>query len=440
MLFLIPLFLVLGIMYAFISYELQTKELKWAVDQESRALGHTIQSFVEHNSQRYFEFNPDSLIRNTVEFEVILQRILSQERMVRINVSDSDSNPILTLAKTDYPYAVPDSASSESLYNSDFEGTRYSFVKYEDHAVLNVNTMLETEFGSISVNMVKDAEPYNEKIRELRKWIGLEILIAIILGFLVSMILTYFIKIRITKLATSARYFLKGEEKVNLEQGTISEFNDLGSTLNILVNVFHKNMDWYRKSIQQKEQDRTSLQLSHFVKSLTSDPVKFKKYGLTVTAAIAGTDNQNLFLAKSKSSENEILWGTVNETDPIETALLTEAITNFISEYADPNQDLIELIRSVFGNQILELNWLQVTETGIVRISKFRDSLVNEYNIDLNSNQTTWIHSLDDTITEKIDMYTKHSSSLSHDQLFSDVRVLTGHIESTVLIGISKNE
>lgn len=439
MLFLIPLFFVLGIMYAFISYELQTKELKWAVDQESRALGHTIQSFVEHNSQRYFELDPDSTLRNTIEFEVILKRILSQERMVRITVLGSDSEPILNLTKTDYTYVVPDSSSSESLYESEFEGTRFSFVRYENHALLYVNTTMETEFGSIHVNMIKDAEPYNERIRELRKWIGLEILIAILLGFIVSIVLTYFIKIRITKLATSSQIFLKGEEKVNLEQGTISEFNDLGSTLNILVNVFHKNMDWYRKSIQKKEQDRTSRQLSYFVKSLSSDPINIKKFGLTITAAIAGTDNQHLFLAASESSDNQVFWGTVRESDPIEAALLSEAISNFIAEYTDSDQDIVESVKSVFGNHIQELNRLHATHSDTVHILKYRDQVITEHEIKLKENQITWIHSLDDLFTEKIDIYTQHSGSMSYDQLFSDIRTLIGHIDSSVIIGIRRD-
>lgn len=426
-------------MYAFISYELQTKELKWAVDQESRALGHTIQSFAEHDTNRYFELGQDSTVQHTPEFEAILRRILSQDRMVNITVRRTIDDSTLSLSKTDYAFAVPDSSESETLYTSEFEGTKYALVRYDDHAVLNVDIVLNTNIGTIYLQIVKDAEPYGVRIQELRQWIGIEILISLILGFLVCLLLTYFIKMRINKLTKESGYFLKGDDKVNLDQGTISEFNDLGSTLNILVNVFHKNMDWYRKSIQQKEQQRTSTDLSQFVKSSGAKPVHMSTNGVSVTGSLAGSSTQRLFIAVSNVTDCNLIWGCVHETDPLETALLTEAISDFISVYSDSEKTVFDATLSVFGNQIQEINQLSLDQAGTLKIFKHHDNNLSEQKVELESDKTLWIHSLDESISEKIDMYTEHSQSLSFDELFSDIKTLIGHIDSTVIIGVRRD-
>lgn len=424
-------------MYALISFELQTKELKWAVDQESRALGHTIQSFAEHNEFRYFELDTDSTIKHKPEFEIILKRILTQDRMLQIQITNSEHDSILTLSTPDYPFSVHDEADSELLYESDFEGTHYTLIRYPDHAVINIHTELTTDFGQVHLRMVKDAALYSLKIRELRQWIGIEILISLILGIMVSIILTYFLKRRITKLTEGSRYFLQGNEHVRLDQGTISEFNDLGSTLSILVNVFHKNMDWYRKSIQQKEQERTSIQLSQFLKNSNSIPVEVSASGVRVLAALAGNDKHNFFLAKTAQEDTQLLWGSIQDSDPIEAALLSEAISEFITTCSD--DDSAKSVSTIFSKQIIEINQLQITSPETIHITRITGSDEKVEVMNVATDKVLWVHSLGDSITEKVDMYTQHGQNLSHDQLFTDIRTLIGHIGSTVIIGVRRD-
>lgn len=440
LLFLIPMFFVLGVLYALISYNLQTNKLKWAIDQETHALGHTIQTFAKYNPDRYFVFQSDSVGNITPEFELILSRILTQDRMVRIDVIIPENRTILTLSSSTYNFNVPDSSESQVLYQSDFEGTDYSLIRYKDHSILNVNTQIETEYGNVILQMVRDAHPYGSKIQELRIWIGIEILIALVLGTLLSILLTFIIKRRIDMLTEEAGYFLKGDKQAKLDQGTITEFNDLGSTLNILVNVFNKNMDWYRKSIQQKEQERSSIQLSQFVKDSNSTPIEVSESGLSIIAALTGNKKQHLFLARSKQHSIPLVWGSVTETDPVEASLISEAITDFIARCSDSDLTLTQTLIETFGPQLLELNFLMIDENSDIYIQRSVPKNQQKVLVEVKNASCKWLHTLDESINEKIEMYTQHSPTLSHQKLFQDIMTLVNDIGSTVLIGVKRDQ
>jgi hypothetical protein len=356
--------------------------------------------------------------------------------MVSIDVLTIAGDTLSALQSIDDAFSIPDTSNSEQLYASAFEGTTYKLVRYQDHAILDISTRLETRLGSFVVRIIKDAEPYRTRITELRQWIVFEIAISVFLGILMSLLLTYFIKVRISTLTTASRIFLSGEKNARLEQGSISEFIDLGSTMSILVNVFHKNLDWYRRSIQQKEQERTSDQLARFVKESNPAPICFSKDGFSIMAALTGTQRHSIFIAVPKAMDRVLLWGSISEQDPLEAALITEAISEFIHSYQNRDTDLIQALNNIFGHQICELNQLKLSRAPIFTIKTTVAKAERELELDASKQTVTWIHSLDKSITEKIDAYTRYSTSLSHDQLFSDIRTLIGHNGSTVIIGV----
>jgi hypothetical protein len=436
---LVPLFLILGILYAFISYELQTKELKWAVDQEALAIGHTIQSFAEHNADRYFEAI-DGKLDVTKEFEIVIDRIIGQLRNESITVKNTTADTlyhvVTPIHQTDYPIWN----DPEVLYESMFEGSTYSLTRHENSARLYITTEIQTIDGVFSISIVRDAQAYLTRINTLRKWIAVEVAISVVLGVIVSFLLTFFVRNRIKKLTLQSQSFLGGNVDLRLDQGSITEFNDLGSTLNILVNVFHKNMDWYRKSIQQKEQDRTSHNLAEFIKTRKSESTQLTLGKVHITADFAGPDVHPFFLAKVQTrTEPVLVWGTVNGQDTVETALLSEGVSQYLERLPAESSPLRNLM-DTFGTQLKAAHLLYMHESGTIMHASI-DSSGQETSSELavEPGSVVWIHELSENVSEKIQTYSQHATTLPFVQLFSDSMKIVHLLGSTILIGVRRD-
>lgn len=433
---LVPLFFILGVLYALISFHLQTKELKWAIDQEALAIGHTIQSFTEHNADRYFD-SRNGYMDITPDFEIILNRIIKQVRNETITVRNA-SGDVIHHAVNEIPQVdLSTWTNPESLYESSFEGSRYTLSRLDGKARLYIDIDIETGESIYSVSVIRDATEYMIRIENLRLWIFGEILISIVLGIVVSILLTVFVRNRIKNLIIQSESFLGGNVKLRLDQGAITEFNDLGSTLNILVHVFHKNMDWYRKSIQQKEQARTSHNLAEFIKSGASKTISLNAGKIHVSAEYVGDEIYPFFMGQtSVKSSKMFIWGSVNEDDPVEAALLTEGIKQYL-EKTPYDSDVISNLRSVYGSQLQELHYIELSDSGSVTHATLDISdRVNKRELKIDSGAIHWIHGLSDNVSEKIEMYSQNATALTNDQLFADITKIVAWLGSTILISV----
>ncbi|MCH8495486.1 MAG: hypothetical protein LAT57_07620 [Balneolales bacterium] len=433
---LVPLFFILGVLYALISYHLQTKELKWAIDQEAMAIGHTIQSFAEHNADRYFD-TIDGFMDVTPEFELILNRIIRQFRNQSITVKNTEGDVLHELTTSDKQIDLTPWENPEILYESSFEGTHYYLARHDWKARMYVDVDIQTDDGIYSISIIRDGREYIARIITLRQWIGVEVLISILIGIVVSIVLTLFVRNRIKKLKTLSESFLGGNANLKLDQGSITEFNDLGSTLNILVHVFHKNMDWYRKSIQQKEQDRTSHNLAEFIKSETKKALSLNAGKVQIWAEYVGNELHPLFMGQATvGSTKMLIWGSVNQEDPVEAALLSEGIKQYLDR-ATADADIISSLRSVFGSRLHELQFLELTESGTVtHVTLNNSEVVSKRDLKLDPGSIHWIHGLNDSVSEKIEMYCQNATELPSDQLFSDITKIVGWLGSTILISV----
>jgi len=432
---LVPLFFVLGVLYALISYHLQTKELKWAIDQEALAIGHTIQSFAEHNADRYFD-RIDGFMDVTPEFELILNRIIGQFRNQSITVKNDQGEVLHQLVSSNNEVDFTPWTNPEVLYESSFEGTRYFLARHDWKVRLYIDIDIKTTGGTYSISLIRDGSEYLIRIIGLRQWIAIEVLLSILIGIIVSTVLTIFVRNRIKKLTTLSESFLNGNANLKLDEGTISEFNDLGSTLNILVHVFHKNLDWYRRSIQQKEQDRTSLNLAEFIKSGRSERISLNSGNIHISAEYVGNELQSFFLGQTSVQSTKVLiWGYVNEENPVEAALLSEGI----KQYLDKNtldDDFISNLTRVFGSRLQELQFLELADSGSVTHVTIDNMGSHKRDLIIDSETIHWIHGLSDDVYEKIETYCQHAVTMSSDHLFSDIAKIVGWQGSTVLVSI----
>lgn len=433
---LVPLFFILGVLYALISFHLQTKELKWAIDQEALAIGHTMQSFAEQNADRYFD-SSNGQMDITPEFEIILSRIIGQLRNETMTIRNP-SGDVINQFVTAIPQAdLSTWTNPESLYEAFFEGTSYTLYRHEGKARLFIDIDIDSGEGIYSISIVRDAAEYMKRINGLRLWIFFEILISIAIGIVVSIVLTLFVRNRIKNLTTQSEKFLGGNANLRLDQGSITEFNDLGSTLNILVNVFHKNMDWYRKSIQQKERDRTSHNLAEFIMSGRSKTISLNAGKINVTAEYVGNEIYPFFMGQTSVGSSKIfIWGSVNEDDPVEAALLTEGIKLYILK-ASQDPDLFSSLRHIYGSRIKDLQYIELSDSGSVMIATLDNSKeIRNDLLNIETGAIHWIHGLSDSVTEKIEMYSKNAASLTGDQLFTDITKIVGWLGSTILVSI----
>lgn len=436
---LVPLFLILGVFYALISYQLQTKELKWAIDQEALALGHTIQSFAEHNADRYFN-TVNGYMDVTPEFEIILNRIIGQLRNESITVKNASGDVLYhvvnTIQKTDSTIWT----NPELLYESSFEGSSYFLARQDGKARLYVDIDIQSNDGAYTISVIRGAQEYMIRIIKLRQWIGVEVLISILIGVLVSILLTIFVRNRIKNLTAQSESFLGGNAGLRLDQGSITEFNDLGSTLNILVHVFHKNMDWYRKSIQQKEQDRTSQSLAEFIKSGTSQSILINIGKIHLSADYVGNEIHPFFMGQASIGSTKLfIWGSVNESDPVEAALLSEGIKQYL-EKTPIDTDIISNLRRVYGLRLKDLQIIKLTSSGsAAHVIYDRSGEVSNCELNIDPEAIYWIHGLDETVSEKIEMYSQHATSLPNDHLFTDVAKIVSWLGSTILISVRRD-
>lgn len=432
---LVPLFFILGILYALISFHLQTKELKWAIDQEALAIGHTMQSFTEQNSDRYFD-SRNGYFDITPEFEIILNRIIGQLRNESITVSNA-SGDVIYHAVTSIPHTdLTTWLNPESLYESSFEGSRYSLFRQDGKARMYIEVDIESIEGVYTISIIRDAAEYMKRIQNLRLWIFFEVLISTVLGIVVSIVLTVFVRNRIQNLTTQSESFFGGNASLRLDQGSITEFNALGSTLNILVHVFHKNMDWYRKSIQQKEQDRTSHNLAEFIKSGKSNTISLNAGKIHVSAEYVGNEIHPFFMGQaSLGSSKMFIWGSVNEDDPVETALLTEGIKQYL-EKTSQDSDIISNLRSVYGSRLRDLQFIEFADSGSVTQATLDNEIVSKRELKIGSGDIHWIHGLSENVSEKIEMYSQNATELTNDQLFADITKIVGWLGSTILISV----
>lgn len=433
---LVPLFFILGVLYALISYHLQTKELKWAVDQEALAIGHTIQSFAEHNADRYFQ-TIDGSMHATPEIELILERIIRQTPNQSISLKNASGEILHKRINPNKRVDLTPWTNPEILYEASFEGTRYNLARYDNQARLYIDIDIQTNGGMYSISVLRDAHEYLTRIKLLRRWIGVVVLISMLIGILVSIVLTIFVRNRIQKLTTLSESFLGGDVNLKLDQGSIAEFNDLGSTLNILVHVFHKNMDWYRKSIQQKEQDRTSLNLAEFIKADSTRTRTLNGGKIHISAEYVGNELHSFFMGQTSVGTTKMLiWGAVNEDNPVEAALLSEGINHYLDK-SPADIDIISSLTHVFGSNLHELQFLELTafdSVTHVTIGHSKASTRRDLKIDLGT--IHWIHGLNDDVQEKIEMYCQHAETLPRDHLFSDITKIVGCLGSTILISI----
>lgn len=432
--FLLPLFLVLGILYAYISFMLQTKELKWAVDQEAKAIGHTIQSFVEHTPEKYL-YTTDGSLTIRQELEAILNRIVVQNKNESISVLSASGDTLYHELTIEPVFEHITWENPEILYDSSFEETHFRLERSNDFGRLVIQTHLVISDNILTLVIIRNGQDYLLRIQELRRWIALEILIALIIGILVSIFLTMFIRQRINTLTQLSANFLQGNSALKLDQGAISEFNDLGSTLNILVNVYHKNIDWYRKSIQRNEQSRTSQILADYFLTKNDHKICFSKNGLTVIADFAGNQSYSIFMGTTYSSNSPaLIWGIVDEKEPIEATLLSDAISKYIQKQVDSNSVLSDCM-SLFGSRIESINQLIINDNGIATIvSQSKSHAGQERSLEMSARNDFWVHDLGGEVTEKIDMYCQHTSKSDTDHLFKEIKELVGLFGSTVLI------
>ena len=442
----VPLFIVLGLLYALVSYLLQMKEYNWAMNEEAAGVGHTVNEFVSHNFDEYFNTNEND-VTISQDLEIVLNRILEQDLTRSIYLFDEQNDTLFSAKSNKYPESqIADSISNEIDFETpeNFE-YRYALINSNANAILRIESLIHNPSDSSIVYVFqfdRDAGRYVDLKDHIHQWIIIEIILFFIIGLVVSLILSVIIKNRIQKLYRQSVEYISGNLNVNLDKGPITEFNDLGSTLDILVNVFNKNIDWYRKSIIQKEQLRTTAHLAANFKDRTRSPIHKKIGSMNILADYVGSESYNYILSERETDTNySIFTGYVTGDDPIENSLMTDSIALLYKRSkSTADQFLVEINRQ-FQKYSLHCIILLIDKNSEIHQFELKDGKITQSDISIsNLNEIVWTHFMGDDATEKIKFYTEQTPDLNQKALFADIQKLLDLVGSTTLISIQKVE
>ncbi|MCH8566683.1 MAG: hypothetical protein LAT67_00410 [Balneolales bacterium] len=341
----VPLFLVFGIVYAYVSYELQFNEFRWSLDQEAAALGHTTYDFINHEPERYFIIGDDGRTAVSPQLETTINRILKPGNMLEAQITGSNSGKIKSTSPDFFSrYLIPENSAFQELHSS----YRFSLDLDSEPALLHIITLIRFNDEVIEIHYVRNASAYAEIYSDIWSRLWYDIFIFIFAGFLVAMLVRSIIRFQLKKQYRLFRSYIHENRKQSLSESLIREFNELGSTLDVLVNVLDKNINWYKKDIIENEQARTSKQAALIFRqesgaALTKQNLDFGK--TSISYQLTG-DNPCAYFAQAIRKDDQLwfLAGKSLSKDAVETALHAEAILTIATRLASDIKDHLGLI------------------------------------------------------------------------------------------------
>lgn len=441
----VPLFLVLGILYAIVSHSLQVKEFNWVLEQESAAVGSTIHDFIQHDFVTYFTVNENGQLDVTNQTVRVFDRLITQPDVYAIIVSDFNGNRLYERSEHPANHTVLD------LLNFDLQKVRnqelsYSseLFSYSEPPILVVDTWVgpdnASEQGTI-IRVIKSGSHYADIRSGMLRWLKIEIGAALVTGLILSLLLTLIIRRRITALHRQSEEYIKGNSLDSLAESPISEFNDLGSTLMIMMNVLHKNVDWYRKNIIKNEQVRSAKEIAANFKARTRNRYSETFQNRQIICDSIGNGSAGHFHAVVRRDNSRVIYtGSVQFEDQVEAALVSDGISRLITRLSEKLNDdeLAERFSRQYSKFKVRCKQVKLEGDGTVRVSEFRDGeKISSENIDVQGKQV-FIHDFSANISRKINGFCRLAGELAFVELYEDImKIAEGH-EEGILVGISQ--
>lgn len=437
------LFILLGLLYSVVSHSLQIKEFNWSVEQDAAAVGGTIHEFISTDFETYFSKSPDGNLGVTNQLERVLERMAVQNSIRELAVWDSSLNLIYLDSRQDGELTGTTDASEyrERSLNENLSHL-YKLDLDAENPVLDIYTYLdgtgETEFGPL-ILVRKDAASYAAIYSQLIRWTVIEFVITLIAGLLVSLILTSILKRSIRDLFQKSSLYVSGEKEIPLNDNPVSEFNELGDTLHILVDVLDNHRVSSRKKMVEREQARSPLELASAFKN-TSNPGysgtianRQIRYG-TIHPHATRYFTEHLI----DNGRMVIVSGSVRGDHAAGSALQSDAMARLIIRFikGESISAAVKRAESEFHSVLEKLTVIDIQKNGKLVRHYYDEERIQSGHLQSNPNGIVTICDCNEKLDRRIRHYTDMAEHDNIEQLFDEISILIGNQTTGPLIVI----
>lgn len=502
-----PLFIILGLLYGLVSHLLQMKEFNWSVDQEAEAIGATIHEFVTNDFDLYFSKNPDGSLTVTDQFKQVIHRLSRQQDFLDISIYDPEMNLLYSRAgetgltradlapspETSGNSAEPGTVADEAIVGEPWAPAARpvdipaAADNYEELAGLpaedrptylheldlatdnpvlsiysllydaNADTINETEGVSPTndtsspdnafITVRKDAASFVAIHANISRWTVIEFLASVIAGLMVSLTLSFVLRRSVKDLHSKSGNIISGNIGTEQADSRIHEFNELGNTMQMLVNVLGKNVESYRKRIIENEQMRTTTEIASTFKTLANPAYNDVRFNRHIRYDFINDKAPGYFVCHLNLPEEMIIvTGCVDGSNPVETALESDALSRILLRKITSDEtgndagisvdEAVKAIQKLLAKDQLRLDLVRVLKNGEVVIDHFEGLETNRTNYSKEYEEAVLVGHFPDALSNRINNYRRLLNGAYTEELFDDIKILSRGFETGVLVTI----
>ena len=392
----VPVFFILGVILASFNYYILTKEVKNGLAEEAKSISTAMGIFLK---QDYIQNDKDKI-------KLSFERIIRFERVNRLYLIKNDEVIIKTKA--------------QKLEEGEYD--------YKDSVLLEI--IHENNVGSYNILYTVKDTPYKlfislDATKEEQSMLGVLyqvlsiIVIMLILGVIVSYILSFITKNSIDSLNSIADSIASGDYRSHNKDFTIKEIGDLSNTLDIVKSILKEMLYKTKNSILDTDTNNNDDLIKPTI--VLDEPKELKSENFDLAIAINKNINQRE-LYSCWSDENYI-YGFVGELDSTSDYLkdyisVSSAIKYIKHMMANNNFDL-ERLRAMYDIKSIVTLKIDIKESKLSTQRLFENNISKEKIVLENDELKSFSHNLH--IDTKLENYIQMYSHLELDKIADDL-------------------
>jgi methyl-accepting chemotaxis protein len=423
----VPVFLLLGMVLALFNFSLEKRELMWGLDEELKSIATSTSIFIEHKNKSEEVLNNsysdiETSFTKIVEYDRVKRMLLLQNREHILEVTAEN----LDTYKKRYQTNV---VSKDNFFESEI---------YEDKELFLIDAFMKIKNSDLALVITLDATYVNEKLQEEYIEALVIVILVTLVGFIVSILLSIIVTKKLEELSLMAQALSSGKYNTEFKFGRVSEFSDLGATLDIMKSILQEVLFKTRNSIIQEElfSKESALVKLHSSSHHNQENLQSDNFSLSIKSL--GENNTNIFY-DSFEDETSIYayFGVIaSEQNPMKPTIAASSLSFYLNELLKRNT-----VNTLLLTQQYDIDSLVIAvvdkKSAQLHIEYVNKNNIESRDVDLNDGQTYILNTTSTTspkLVHKIEEYRLKYPDLTLENITNDIALLCDEEDTFMLI------
>ncbi len=433
---LVALFAGLSLVTGGVMYYLQIRELEWGLQEEASSIAIVAARFLDGTEvSKTTAGNPVDAVRRLAD------KIMKPGLARRITLLDpKDSRQLLDVA---YSNSVSGEIQVDPVIAARLEKTYFVSGPVKrgknDSDYLTTYAAVRDTGGGVSgiVTVETGADALRSSHDRLRQSLFVSLAGSVLLGLVLSLVISGLIARRLNWLARAATAVESGLYDEQLPHGIIDELNDLGNTFDTMRSILKESVSRIWRTVIEAEQFRASEDLACEFRKEFLAPVTKTIRGIEAAGALPGCLPDACFFGIWETKDGGCaVTGKVAVSGVMEQTKAASAVLAFIRQ-ATEKGDVRNALESASGLFELEMcrciTWESAGKDGTMWTFDARSSRWDKESVSFRKGPVI-IHSMDSLVDRRMRTYADEFRNLPAETLLGEIRLVAGNDASDSIL------